>query len=126
MGMIEMDRFLNVTRVREHHHVGDAEEAAGYNAGHFQAVEVLVAYLREDTQQGSAQTAGPNGSESTRLDFGRHEERVPACGPNPAIERKTVDRANHAPVLRVGIALQPQALAHERSRLDQNRANLNT
>jgi len=92
----------------------------------FQAVEVLGAYLREDTLQGSAQTARPNGSESTRLDFGRHEERIPASGPNLAIERKTVDRANHAPVLRVGIALQPQALAHERLLLDQNRANLNS
>jgi hypothetical protein len=82
--------------------------------------------FEEDTLPGSAQTARPNGSESTRLDFGRHEERVPASGPNLAIERKTDDCSNHAPVLRVGIALQPQGLAHERSRLDQNRANLNS
>src|SRR5437879_4503579 len=124
--MIETKPFLDMTRVCGDHYEGNAEEVASRDACHLQAVEVISAYLREDTLQRSSQTAFPDGSEGIRLDLGRHEEGVPARGPNLAIERKSIDRSNHAPVLRVGVALQPQPLAHERLLLDQNRANLNS
>src|SRR5690242_14129170 len=100
MGLIETKPFLDMTRVRGHHYVRNTEKVASSDARYLQAVEVFTAHLQENTLQGGAHTARSDGSESIRLDFGCHEERVPASCQDRAVEGKTINGSNHAPVLR--------------------------
>jgi hypothetical protein len=65
--------------------IGHTKKAVGYNAGQFDAIELLKSYLPENPVQGILDLGRSRGAKEHHLYFGRDEKEVPPRGVNLAI-----------------------------------------
>jgi len=91
--------------VRGNSGIGHTKKALGYNAGHFEAIELLRFHLRENSVQGVLDLGRSGSAKEHHLYFCRHEKEIPARRMDLAIKRETIEPLDYAPSSRAGLSL---------------------
>src|SRR6266404_2772410 len=104
--------------------IGHTKKAVGYNAGHFEAVEVLKSHLRENPVQGVLDLGCSRGAKEHHLYFCRHKKEIPPRRMDLAIEGETIESTDYAPSSRTGFSLQFKKFCDPRALFDQNGSDL--
>jgi hypothetical protein len=104
--------------------VGNTEETFGNDAGHLETVEVLVAYLCQDSSQCVVDLLRSESSQEHYLYFRRDEEEGPSGSVDLAVEGEAIEGFHDSPVSRVGIAFERKNRGNGGLLLDENRTNM--
>ena len=123
LGAIQAPALLDMARMCGNSGIGHTKKAVGYNAGHFEAVEVVKSHLRENPVQGVLDLGRSRGAKEHHLYFCRHEKEVPPRGMDLAIEGETIESTDYAPFSRAGFTLQFKEFRDPRALFDQNRSD---
>src|SRR5712692_3400068 len=105
--------------------IGHTQKALGNDCSYFEAVEVLVPHLRQNSFQRVLDLFRSESAKEHHLYFCRHEKKVPARSVDLAIKGETIEGFDHAPIPRAGLALQPKELGYQRPIFDENRSDFN-
>src|SRR6184192_3153871 len=98
--------------------IGHTQKALGNDSSYFEAVEVLMPHLRQNSFQRILDLLRSESAKEHHLDFCRHEKEVPARSTDLAIKGETIEGFDYAPIPRPGLTLQPKELGYPRPLFD--------
>ncbi len=90
LGAIQAPALLDMARMCGNSGIGHTKKAVGYNAGHFEAVEVVKSHLRENPVHGVLDLGRSGSAKEHYLYFCSHKKEVPPRGMDLAIEGETI------------------------------------
>src|ERR1700733_12281946 len=95
-GVIQIATLLDMARVGGNGCIGHSQKALGNDSSYFEAVEVLMSYLRQNSLQGGLDLFGSEGPKEHHLHLCSHEKESPANGMD-------LSSIRIVPTVRVGI-----------------------
>src|ERR1700733_3703639 len=122
-GVIQIATLLDMARVCGNGCIGHSQKALGNDSSYFEAVEVLMSYLRQNSLQGGLDLFGSEGPKEHHLHLCSHEKESPANGMDLLIQGETIQGLDHAPIPRTGFVFQPEKFGDQGSFLNQNRSD---
>jgi len=110
--------------MRENGGVAHTQETLSNDSRHFKTIKALRPHLRKNSSNRVPEFGWSKRSKEHHLYFGRHEEEVPACGMDLAIQSEAVESLDHAPFPGVGLTCETKEFRNLRTISDQDRSDL--
>src|SRR6266852_1787212 len=88
--------------------IGQAQKTLSNDSGYFETIEVLPAYLVQDSMQCVLDLLCSKRAKKHHFHFRRDKKEIPSRGAYLAIKSETIECLDHAPVARVGLTFQPK------------------
>src|ERR1035438_2171574 len=97
-----------MARMRRDDGIRQAQETLGGDSRYLQSIEVFLTHFVQDAMQ-CLRDCFPSGRANRyRFHLRRDKKEIPSRGTNLAIESAAIKRLDQAPILRIGLTLNPK------------------